>query len=1516
MTNEINETQCWNILGNLFKTHGFVSHQIESFNNYININIPRIVREESDIVVSHDNTKYTVKFSDVYIPSPTIIEEDRNLRNIFPSEALRRDLTYDSPIYADITEILEETEKEPEIIKHNRVVIGRTPIMTLSNKCNLSGLSLSERVKTGECEWDHGGYFIIKGKERVLVGQIRGIYNQPMVLSQKPVEKYKYSCELRSMSEETGHSVLVQVKIGVDDRTIVLSIPYIKEYIPIGIVFKALGYTNEQIQDLIGLYCEKSSKYIRLIIRDSYFVESQDQALRLIGEHAIHTIKEDKRKEYAWQVVETELFPHLGISSTIKEKAYFLGYMVNKLISTNIGIRMEDDRDNYSNKRIEMAGTLCSDLFRTLFKRYTKTIEQQLEKKQRPDAMAIISRLSLITVGLRHCFATGNWGAQKNTYFRTGVSQVLSRLTYGATLSHLRRVVIPIGKEGKNAKIRQIHPSQIMYICPVETPEGQTVGIVLNLSLTTMITQAIPSVVIKQVLETSRYLITVKDFNENNFYTKVFLNGTMLGFSKDPEEFVSEIRLYRRLGILHYHISVTHDNLDNEIKIFSDEGRMIRPLLVVENNNLKIKNSDGIIWDDLVESNKIEYLDNSELQNCVIAMNKAELQTSNVYHYCEIAPAMMLGVMAANIPFSNYSQSPRNCYQSSMGKQAIGMFALSHKTRTDTIVHVLDYPQTRLVSTIPAKFMGFDDMPSGINAIVAIACYTGFNQEDSVIINKSSIDRGMFSITSYRTICEEETKMGTYNFESIGVPSFEIRKKDANYSLLDETGVVKLRTKTGSTYVSRGDVIVGKILKKSNKTGEDELVDSSIVIKTGEEGFVDRIFQTINPNGYRMVKIVIRNQKIPEVGDKFASANGQKGTCGMIYAQEDMPFTQSGITPDIIINPHCLVGTTYIETSDGETEYIKNIYSDENLSIKTINPETLEKSNTKYYNGFRKTPTGIKKITTTSGRKVKCTPEHMFLVVRSNNLVWVEAKDLIPYSDKFVISHSLIPVNSFNGRDFFIEKPVNMENEDNPFWEKMEELNLVGLIPLKKAKILARLLGFLESFGGVVIKNPDRKCFFLVEELKDYEDLCSDIEYLGFSKPTCESSPKLHRVITSGIFGKLMERIGATVGDKSRVDRIFPGWILNSCSSVKQEFLSGFNGGCGDVFNSYGDNKFRSRIMDSTKGTTTTFLKIVIKLLVEFNIGCNLEENIGENNLLELCVSVSSTPKNLSRFSDIVGFRYGNKKLSRSLMFIEYFKTRLNGINFEYSKFVDCFLYRNNIVSFVESVSDSSIEPVYDFTTVSENHSFVANGIVSHNCIPSRMTINQLMECVLGKSCVIEGTFGDATPFTDYNMNIADKLCDRLSKTGFERHGFEQLFNGMTGEPLDSKIFIGPTYYQRLKHMVSDKMHARSHGQVTTLTRQPLEGRSRDGGLRFGEMERDSMVSHGTSRFLKERLFDCSDHYQIKICSICGNFATNSKECKNCETDEVFTCNLPYSSKLLLQELQAMGIKTSIKIKK
>lgn len=1096
----LSEKTIFEVFRRYFSEVGIISHQLDGYNYLINTGLQKIFSETPDIIVENkeEKTKYVAKFGQVYVDRPCIVEENRTINYITPTEARLREIFYEGQVSVDITEETYEDGKKVGSNSHSRVAIAKVPVMIGSCICNIHDSTTKEWIRAGECEKDPGGYFIIKGKERVLISQERINYNQTFVFAQKADAKFKFVSEMRSMSEETGHSVLIQAKIDHNGK-ILLSLPYVKDEIPAAIVFRALGFASDDEIRSIFPDGEDFVPFVESMIRHARIVPSVESALNLIGEASLHVIPADHRASYAEQVLENELFPHLGIVSK-KERAILLAKMISKLILTFLEKRPDDDRDNISLKRVETAGTLIGDLFRMLLKRLIENLKKNLVKRQ--DIVSIINRFNNITQGLHHCFSTGNWGIQKNTYIRTGVAQILSRLTYSAMISHLRRVVIPIGKEGKDAKIRQLHPTQIGFIDPAETPEGHAVGIVKNLAMTTRITTAVSKILVRRVLEKSKNFKKIRSVSVDEAATipVVILNGFIIGITENPEEYVKEMRELRSAGVIDTDVSISYDPYDQEITVFCDEGRFIRPFFTIDGDKLLIDNGkENPIgkksWSEMVKKGWITWVDSNEVENSVLATYPSDVAEGG-YNYCELHPSSMLGVVTSTIPFPDHSQAPRNCYSDSMTKQAIGVYALNHSLRADTVVHTLNYPQKPVVTTEFADMFGYDSMPYGINVVISVLTYTGFNQEDSVIINKSAIDRGLFVTNSFKTtMCEEKKRSGNTS-ESIELPPQEIRKRGLYYGKLGDDGIV-----AEGTFVAKNDVIIGRVLSKFNKEDEEEKTDGSISIKVDEEGIIDKVIVTTNADGYKMVKIRIRNVRIPVIGDKFASRAGQKGTCGMMYRQEDMPFTASGIVPDVIINPHAF---------------------------------------------------------------------------------------------------------------------------------------------------------------------------------------------------------------------------------------------------------------------------------------------------------------------------------------------------------------------------------------------------------------------------PSRMTINQLLESLLGKKCCLDGTRGDSTPFTSKSDDPVHYIMDGLKKAGMQHEGYETMYNGFTGEQLKSQVFTGVCYYQRLKHMVTDKIHARAFGNVTVLSRQPLEGRSRDGGLRCGEMERDCLIAHGASSFLRERLFNMSDPYKVVVCEKCGSVASDPEECRCCKEDKLVPVNIPYACKLLLQELNAMGIKTAI----
>ena len=1299
----------WNIIESYFRgqhLERFVRHQLESYNNFVGYQIIKTIEmfnpvyiaseQDFDPVSKKHSLEVFITFENFHIYRPQIHENNGAIKLMFPQEARLRNFTYASSTTIDINikyvvrngPNLENTQTFYKTLP--KVHIGKLPIMLKSNICVLNQYKHFENTQTGECKFDSGGYFIINGSEKTVLGQERAAENRVYCFNiSKNDTKYTWKAEIKSVPDFKCISpkqinMMISSKNNGFGNSICVQIPRVKQPIPLFIVFRALGViSDKEICEKILLNINDNDKTKPMlhalqasIIEANKYLD-KEECIKYITSFAMYTpINMDKetgarkKLEFTMDILNNDLFPHCH---NITQKIYFLGYMTNKLLMASFEINKQDDRDSYLNKRVDLTGTLLNNLFRNYFNKLVKDMEKQIIReintgswKSTDDYENIINLTNIYKIiksttienGLKRALSTGDFGIKHTNSNKVGVAQVLNRLNYVSSLSHARRISTPTDKSGKLIPPRKLHNTSWGFLCPAETPEGQSVGIVKNLSYMTHISIYSNSLPLYEYIVPHIIQIDQENLNSCDMYekVKVFINGAWIGITNEPQELYLMLKDKKYKGIINIYTSIIFDYKLREIRVCNDSGRLSRPLLRVKDKNILI--SDNIIdklnkaeltWDNLLTSSKldesvIEYIDPEEQSWSLIATKPKDLieKTSNIskYTHCEIHPSTMFGILASCIPFPEHNQSPRNTYQCldinetvlltngskipikdinigdevvcfnplrpyelsntfvvnhfiipnrspifevclgsdkkitatddhkfmtdngwcevkniiinetkigflennkiifdmvvkinrvsdrlvsditvesenhsfittggilssncAQGKQAMGVYVTNYENRMDKTAYVLNYPMRPLVDTRIMNMIQLNKIPSGTQVIVAIMTHTGYNQEDSLLINKGSIDRGMALVTVYHTEKDEDKQKINGDEEIRCKPDSTKTKgmKMGNYNKVNSKGVIP-----ENTLVENRDIIISKITPiKENRNDHTKVIkyeDQSKIYKTVEETYIDKNYIDRNGEGYNFAKVRLRTVRKPVIGDKFSSRHGQKGTVGNIIPECDMPFTSKGVTPDIIINPHA---------------------------------------------------------------------------------------------------------------------------------------------------------------------------------------------------------------------------------------------------------------------------------------------------------------------------------------------------------------------------------------------------------------------------IPSRMTIGQLKETLLGKVLIELGLFGDGTSFGQFDVK---DICNELIKLGYESNGNELLYNGLTGEQHECSVFMGPVFYQRLKHMVNDKAHSRSIGPMVNLTRQPAEGRSRDGGLRFGEMERDCMVSHGAARFTRGRMYDASDKYSVFVCKKCGLIASYNDQmhihhCRTCDNRVDFAyLEIPYACKLLFQELNTMNI--------
>ena len=877
--------------------NGFVGHQIESYDEFIDERLQKIIDEIGELSLETEGiSDFKIKFGRIRVGIPSVEESDGSVNtSLTPLEAMTRNISYSAPVFLEMIPTINNVEQSPV-----RVKICELPVMVKSNRCALHGKSKEELIELGEDPDNPGGYFIVDGTERVIVMVEEIVSNRPIIEIRNSIETARINSEINGYIQK--HTV--ERKKGI----YYVSFANAKS-IPIIVLLRALGLETDK--DMITAITSEKDEMEEIYFNIYEFDVSTSRQAKNYIKRLLHFTDDENGERRFSDIIDKYLLPHLGqTSASRKKKALYLANVVEKLLKVHLGKLPPQDLDHYANKRIKMAGDFLEILFRSLLLgRYgllarIKYTYQKLSKKGKIPSLRSIVESEYLTKRIKSHMATGQWIGG-----RTGVCQRLERTNYIRTLSHLRNVLSPLSPSQEHFEARALHPTQWGRLCAEETPEGVNIGLRKYLAHLAVVS----GTSLRKDVDFVRK-IAMKYVDENEMSgMMVYINGELIGRTRKYHELMKEFKKYRREGKFDPQITIGYYENYQQIFINADSGRVLRPLVIVENGKSKL--TDEIVeklkngkmnWNDLLKNGIIEYVDAEEEENLYVALEDKDITKEHTH--VELHPSVILGVAASLVPFPEYNRGDRVNFGAKMHGQSLGVYSLNFHMRTDTKSDVLVYPQVPLVKTAITDLVGINTHPQGQNIIIALMSYKGFNMEDAVIINKASIDRGFGRSMFFRTYANEEEKYWGIERDEIKIPDKSVKgyRTEEAYINLAEDGIVNPETP-----VEGGDILIGKVSplrffgpSESFMAETENKRDSSTTVRENERGIVDKVVITKTKSGNKLVKVVVRELRLPELGDKFATRHGQKGVVGLIVPEEDMPFTSNGIIPDVIVNPH------------------------------------------------------------------------------------------------------------------------------------------------------------------------------------------------------------------------------------------------------------------------------------------------------------------------------------------------------------------------------------------------------------------------------------------------------------------------------------------------------------------------------------------------------------------------------------------------------------------------------------
>ena len=1566
----------WTIIEAYFRDQHLdrlVRHQLESYNNFVGYQIIKTIEMFNPVHIKSENDldaksgKYALEmfitFENFHIYRPQIHENNGAIKLMFPQEARLRNFTYSSAMTIDINikyvirdgEDLENVKTLYKTLP--KIHIGKLPIMLKSNICVLNQYKYVDNRHTGECKYDAGGYFIINGSEKTVLGQERAAENRVYCFNvSKNDTKYTWKAEIKSVPDFKCISpkqinMMISSKNNGFGYPISLQIPRVKQPVPLFIVFRALNIlSDKEICEyiLLNLSIDKYKPMLEnlqaSIIEANKYMTYED-AVRFITGYVSYTpINMDKetgamkKHQFALEVLQNDLFPHC---QTTTQKIYFLGYMANKLMQASFEWIKGDDRDSYLNKRIDLTGTSLNNLFRNYFNKLVKDMEKQVIKeinngswRSNEDYLNILNLTNIYKIvksntienGFKRALSTGDFGIKHTNSNKVGVAQVLNRLTYVASLSHLRRISTPTDKSGKLVPPRKLHNTSWGFLCPAECFDPETEILMWDGNA-----------------KKAKY-IEIDDVLVDDIGNPTTVRSTCSGL-KNMYDIIPDKDNFMK-----------HRVTDNHILTLKIRGHK-----AISQSNRKDRNYEYIV--EFLNREEINFQEKyftslNEATQFVNSFNDDNTIDITIEKYLKLSKRTKDNLVLFKTEGINWTKKDVE-----MDPYLLGMwlgdglsdgsgFSLNYKTDLNTLAY-----------------------------------WEKWAQENGAIITKD--DRYKFSIVSKKN--KEASLSGLCN----RVEEAPLKKYLRKYNLLNNKHIpneyitndreTRLKVLAGLIDTDGSVCANGHEIRICQGPANYRIIENAYTlamslgfscgVKEGtsqctDEKSGDKKFSTykeLRITGHKICEIptLLPYKKLVAIEDETQILRSKSFMCSKFSLVEVGEGPYVGWQLHDKRGRFCLKdGLSVHNTPEGASVgIVKNmsymshitIHSNSNSLYEYVEPHIISLSILKPSDLYNK----VKVFINGSWIGISEDAGNFYILLKD-----MKYKGIINIYTSIVFDYKLQEIRICNdsGR---VTRPLLKVKDNNVLITKqiMEDLkdNKISWDDLlTNCKINEAIIEYIDpeeqSFSmiatkpkNIIDKNEGNRIYKFthceIHPSTIFGVVASCIPYPDHNQSPRNTYQCAQAKQAMGVYAtNFNERM-----DKTAYVLSYPTRPLVDTRVMNIIKLNENPSGCNitvAIMTHTGYNQEDSLLVN--KGSIDRgLLQITIshtekdedkqKINGDEEIRCkpdpaktkgmkfgnynkvNSKGIVPENTLIEnrdiIIAKVTPIKENRNDHTKVIKYEDGSRQYRTvEETYIDKNYIDRNGDGYSFAK-VRLRSLRKPVIGDKFSSRHGQKGTVGNIIP-EEDMPFTASGdkpdiIINPHAIPSRMTIGQLKETLLGMVLVELGLFGDGTSFGELTV---DEISKKLLELGHEAHGNKLLYNGLTGEQIECSVFMGPVFYQRLKHMVNDKQHSRSIGPMVNLTRQPAEGRSRDGGLRFGEMERDCMVSHGASRFTRGRMYDASDKYQVYVCKKCGLIASYNDQlhihcCRTCDNRVDFAyVEIPYACKLLFQELTTMNV--------